>query len=178
MGSETGIMLIKHLVDFNYQYPFFKIISYIYVLNSLLADTVYFNIVVFEMEVNAESGCDFVEFVMDTKTFTNGSTLYKPNNTDGVVRCSRCDRKSPHDVVWFTSNGPPGNEISTCDDNDMLVPCTRSVANSKIDLDLVFSTFVTETYKCGGYSRQSTINIKLYGWYICMYTIYVQHCCL
>ena len=115
------------------------------------------------MVVNAESNCDFVEFVVDNRRFTNGSTLYRPNNTGGVIRCSRCDRTFPHDVVWFTSNGPPGNNISACDNNNMPLPCTRSVANSNIDLNLVFSTFVTETYKCGGYTHQSTINIKTYG---------------
>ena len=117
------------------------------------------------MVVNAESPCNFVKFVVDQKTFTDGSTLYKPNNTGGVVRCSRCNRGFKYDAVWFTPNGSHGNEISACDDNDMSAPCTKSVANSPIelDLDLVFSTFVTGTYKCGGYTRQSTINIKTYG---------------
>ena len=121
-----------------------------------------FNILAFGVVVDAECS-DLVEFVVDNKTFNNASTLYKPSNIGGVVHCLRCDRDFMYEVIWFNSDGPPGNEISPCDDN-MLVPCTKTVgAPRNIDRDLVFSTFVTGTYKCGGTTNQETINIIAIG---------------
>ena len=104
--------------------------------------------------VNAQCS-DLVEFVVDNKTFNNANTLYTPNNTGGVVRCSRCVRKNQRAIMW--------DGISSCDDDDMSVPCTKSVGTSKIDQDLVFSTFVTGTYKCGGTQNQEMIMIIAIG---------------
>ena len=115
------------------------------------------------MVVNAECS-DLVEFVVDNKTFNNANTLYKPNNTGGVVHCLRCDRDFMYEVIWFTSDGPSEPRISSCDDDDMPVPCTKTVGTPRdIDRDLVFSTFVTGTYKCGGFTNQETIIIIAFG---------------
>jgi len=102
--------------------------------------------------------------VVDNKTFTNnGATTYKPNNTGGVIRCSRCRRRRGPQLIWFTSDGPAGPQIPACDDKDMPVPCSKTVGNSIIDLDLMFLTFSPGTYKCGGSVRQFIINIKTFG---------------
>ncbi|XP_065918194.1 contactin-3-like isoform X2 [Dysidea avara] len=117
----------------------------------------------FNVVVNAECS-DLVEFVVNNKTFNNATTLYKPNNTGGVVHCLRCDRDFEFEVLWFTSDGPSEPRISSCDDDDMPVPCTKTVgAPHDIDRDLVFSTFVTGTYKCGGTQNQETIIIIAIG---------------
>ena len=122
-----------------------------------------FNILAFGVVANAECS-DLVEFMVDNKTFNNATTLYKPNNTGGVVHCLRCDRDFEHEVIWFTSDGPPGNRISSCDIDDMPVPCTKTIGSPhNIDRDLVFSTFVTGTYKCGGTQNQETITITAFG---------------
>ena len=123
-----------------------------------------FNILAFGVVVNAQCS-DLVEFVVDNKTFNNNTTLYTPNNTGGVVHCLRCDRDFMYEVIWFTSDGPSEPRISSCgDDDDMPVPCTKTVgAPRNIDRDLVFSTFVTGTYKCGGTQNQETITIIAIG---------------
>ena len=122
-----------------------------------------FNILAYGVVVNAECS-DLVEFMVDNKIFDNANTLYKPNNTGGVVRCSRCYRDFPHEVIWFSSSGPSEPRISSCDDDEMsAVPCTKTVTNSNIDLDLVFSTFVIGIYKCGGTTNQETIIIETFG---------------
>ena len=118
-----------------------------------------FNILAFGVAVNAQCS-DLVEFLVDNKNFTDTTLIKLMDNTGGVIRCSRCDRNSIYEVIWFTADGPPGNEISPCDDNDMPIPCTKSVGSSIIDLDLVFSTFITGTYKCGGTVNQEMIMIE------------------
>ena len=120
------------------------------------------NILAFGVVVNTLCS-DFVDFEVDNKTFNNNNTLYKPNNTGGVVHCLRCNRDFEHEVLWFNSSGPPG-QISSCDNHSMPVPCTKTVGSPRdIDRDLVFSTFVTGTYKCGGFSKQETISIIAVG---------------
>ena len=117
-----------------------------------------FNILAFGVEVNAQCS-GVVDFLVDNKSFTN-ATLIKPmDNTGGVIRCSRCNRNGNH-IRWFASDGSARPQISPCDNNDMPTPCTKPVGNSTIDLDLVFSTFITGTYKCGGNNNQETIMIE------------------